>query len=282
MTSTLSGLRIVITGANTGIGRVTAEVLAGKGATLVLAGRSEERTAPVVEAITKAGGTARFIRLDLGDLRQVDEVGHALAAGDEPVDILINNAGLAGARGLTNDGFELAFGTNHLGHFLLTEHLLPKLRASSYGGRIVNVASRAHLRAAGIPWGDLRRSTPSTTGLPEYGVSKLANVLHAKDLATRPENGGILAVSLHPGVIASDVWREVPSPLRWVMKLFMKSNEEGAETTLHCATAPREQLENGGYYVDSARGSESAVARDAALPGELRRRSEEWLASYRR
>jgi hypothetical protein len=66
------------------------------------------------------------------------------------------------------------------------------------------------------------------------------------------------------------------------MKLFMKSNEEGAETTLHCATAPREQLENGGYYVDSARGSESAVARDAALPGELRRRSEEWLASYRR
>src|SRR6516225_5809335 len=113
----LAGKWFVITGANTGIGRVTAEKLAERGAEVTLACRSEEKTLPVLDAIRAAGGKADFDRLDLADLPSVRASADRLAARGRPLDVLVANAGLAGPRGLTKDGFELIFGTNHLGHF---------------------------------------------------------------------------------------------------------------------------------------------------------------------
>ncbi len=135
----MSPLNIVITGANTGIGRVTAEKLAKDGAHVILACRSRERPQPVLDAI---GDKAEFLALHLSDFDSVRACAKTLLDRGEPIHVLINKAGFAGAHGLTKQGFELTFGTNHLGPFLLTTLLLPLLRKET-PSRIVNVASRA-------------------------------------------------------------------------------------------------------------------------------------------
>lgn len=265
----LSGRFIVLTGANTGIGRATAESLAARGATLVLACRTEERTRPVFDAIRARGvGEAQFVPLDLGDFASTRACAERIAAIDRPIDVLINNAGLAGKRGATKDGFEIAFGTNHLGHFLLTMLLLPRLRAAR-GARIVNVASQAHYDAKGIDFEAVTKPTRSITGLPEYAVSKLANVLFTREVARRIGASGIHSYALHPGVVASDAWRRVPWPIRPLMKLAMISSEEGAKTTLYCATSPEVADADGRYY-DKCREKEPAkLALDDALGRRL-------------
>jgi len=111
----LAERKIVVTGANTGIGRATAEQLAARGASAILAWRSEDKTRPVLESIRAAGGDASFVRLDLGSFASAREAAKRVLASGAPIDVLINNAGLAGGRGVTADGFELTFGTNHLG-----------------------------------------------------------------------------------------------------------------------------------------------------------------------
>lgn len=197
-----------------------------------------------------------------------------LATGD-PLHILINNAGLAGQRGQTKSGFELAFGTNHLGHFLLTDLLLERLRESA-PARVVTVSSMSHYDADGIDFDAVCRPTKSMTGLPEYSVSKLANLLFTEELARRLEGTGVTTYALHPGVIASDVWRGVPWPFRSVMKLFMKSVQDGAKTTLYCATSPEVADESGHYYDKSRRKEPSAVA-TPELAAVLWKRSVEWV-----
>jgi dehydrogenase/reductase SDR family protein 13 len=265
----LSGTTFLITGANTGIGRATAAELAGRGGRVVLACRSEEKTRPVIDEIVSTTGNSEvdFLSLDLADL---DSVRAAAAQVDEPVHVLLNNAGIAGQRGQTTQGFELAFGINHLGHFLFTNLLLDRVREGN--GRVVNVSSQSHYDAKGIDWEALRRPTKSVTGLPEYAVSKLCNVLHAQELARR----GVPAASLHPGVIASDVWRRVPLPVRVLMKLFMKSTEDGARTSLLCATTP--DLQSGAFYSDEKEKAPSELA-TPALAAELWERSEAWVAA---
>jgi NAD(P)-dependent dehydrogenase (short-subunit alcohol dehydrogenase family) len=197
-----------------------------------------------------------------------------LETGD-PLHVLIANAGLAGQRGLTKDGFERTFGVNHLGHFLLIELLLDRLKESA-PSRIVIVASRAHTRAGGIDFDALTKPTVTTTGFPEYGVSKLANVLHAKELARRLEGTGVTTYALHPGVIASDVWRKVPWPIRPLMKLFMKTSEEGAATSIYCATAPELETKSGRYYDECREREPAPLANDAGLARELWDRSVTW------
>jgi retinol dehydrogenase 12 len=193
----LAGKVVLVTGANTGIGRVTAEELARRGAKVYLACRSEEKTRPVLDGIRSNGGIAEFISLDLGDLASVRSAAVKFLATGDPLHVLVNNAGLAGTRGLTKDGFEITFGVNHLGPFLLTQLLLPVLRATA-PARIVNVASKAHYEAKGIDFDALRTSTVSVTGLPEYAVSKLSNVLFTKELARGKAGAGVTSYSLHP------------------------------------------------------------------------------------
>jgi len=181
------GTRVaLITGANTGIGRVTAIELAREGFRLFLAGRSLERTRPVLEEISamRAGATPEFLPLDLGDLNSVRACAEAFLARRQPLHLLINNAGLAGARGLTSSGFELAFGVNHIGHFLLTMLLLPRLKTSA-PARVVTVASRAHRRTGGIDWEAVHRPTATLLAVREYATSKLANILFSAELGRR-------------------------------------------------------------------------------------------------
>jgi retinol dehydrogenase 12 len=271
---------ILITGANTGIGKATAQALAAGGHTLYLACRSEDKTRSAIDEITAAtgNGAVHFLPLDLGSLASVRECAAAFVALDAPLDVLVNNAGVAGQRGVTEDGFELTFGTNHLGHFLLTNLLLDKLKESA-PSRIVNVSSRSHYDAKRIDWDALRQPTKGMTALGEYAVSKLANVLFTQELARRLEGTGVTAYALHPGVIASDIWeRRLPivAPLlRPITRLVMRSTEDGAKTSVWCATAPELADQSGRYYDDCKEKAPSGVA-TPALAAELWERSEAW------
>ncbi len=269
---------MIVTGANTGLGRVTAEQLCLRGARVHLAGRSKEKTLPVVEAIRAAGGDAEFMALDLADLASVRRAAEDFLVSGERLDVLVNNAGIAGAHGLTKQGFELTFGTNHLGPFLFTTLLLPRLRATA-PSRIVNVSSRGHYRAPGIDWEAQRRPTATTTAFPEYCVSKLCNVLFTRELARGRAGDGVHSYALHPGGVATDVWREVPWGIRHVMKLFLLSNEQGARTQLWCATSPEVADHDGRYYDDRKERKPSRLAEDPQLAHTLWEKSEAWTAS---
>jgi dehydrogenase/reductase SDR family protein 13 len=273
----LDGRTFLVTGANSGIGRETVLELAGRGARVFLANRSEHKTRPVMDEITvQTGNTAlEFLSLDLGDLASVRACAHEFLDRGEPLHGLINNAGLAGQRGMTDSGFELAFGTNYVGPFLLTALLLDRLRASARA-RIVNVSSIGHYRAEGIDYDAVRQPTKSRTGLPEYSVSKLGNVLHTQELARRLKGDQVTTYSLHPGAIATDVWRRVPWPVRPLIKLRMRSPAEGAKTSLYCATSPDVAAESGHYYDDCRRKEPSPVA-TPQLSAELWDRSIAWV-----
>lgn len=274
----LAGKTFVITGANTGIGAATARELARRGGRVVLACRSKGKTDPVLATITRESGAeaARFVSLDLGDLSSVRSAARELLSTEPRIDVLLNNAGVAGQRGFTKDGFELSFGTNHLGHYLLTRLLLERLEQSAKS-RIVNVSSKAHYRARGIDFAAVRRPTKSITGLPEYAVSKLANVLFTRELARRLEGKGVTTYAVHPGVIASDAWRRMPWPIRPAIKLAMKSVEEGAQTSIHCATSAVVAEVSGRYWDDCTERRPSRVARDDALARELWEKSAQWV-----
>ncbi|HET6963627.1 MAG TPA: SDR family oxidoreductase [Acidimicrobiales bacterium] len=277
MTSELAGRTVLVTGANSGIGRATAVELARMGARVHLAGRSAERTRPVLDEIDSAAGPGRaaFLPLDLGDLDSVRACAEQFLATGEPLHVLVNNAGLAGQRGLTASGFELAFGTNHVGHFLLTSLLTPQLCASA-PARVVTVASVAHYQAGGIDWEAVRRPTRSLTGTPEYAVSKLANVVFSAELSRRLEGTGVTTYSVHPGAIASNIWKRVPWPVRPVMKrMFMRTPEEGTRTSVYCASDPDLVGQTGRYYDACAPRPPSRAATDE-LAAELWRRSAEW------
>jgi retinol dehydrogenase 12 len=274
----LTGKRILITGANTGIGKETARALAARGAAITMACRSESKTQPVIDELRRSTGNDAidFAALDLADLASVRSCAQRIRDGGAPVHVLINNAGLAGPRGLTKDGFELTFGTNHLGHFLFTTLLLPLLETSP-GARIVNVSSASHYQATSIDWDAQRRTTRSRTGISEYQVSKLANVLFTKELARRIPADRVSAYALHPGVIASDIWsRAIPRPIAWLITRFMKSTADGAKTSIYCATAPELAGKSGHFYTDSKEKAPSRLANDESLAKELWQRSEEW------
>jgi NAD(P)-dependent dehydrogenase (short-subunit alcohol dehydrogenase family) len=275
----MKGRVCIVTGANTGIGEVTARELARMGAHVLLACRSEDKTAPVVAAIRKQTGNdaVEFVPLDLGSLASVRRCVEAFLARDLPLHVLVNNAGLGGQRGVTEDGFELHFGVNHLGHFLLTVLLRDRLVRSA-PARVVHVASKAHFQASGIDFERVRGGTRSLTGMPEYAVSKLANVLFSAELSKRLEGTRVSSYSLHPGVVASDIWRRIPFFVRPLVTAFMISTEEGARTSLHCATAPDAQEQTGLYWDRCEPRNPSKPARDAALAAELWARSEAFVA----
>lgn len=273
----LAGRIALITGANTGIGRVAALELARRGARVFLACRSEARTRAVIDEIaTTTSAQATWLPLDLGDFDAVRRCADAFLAQDLPLHLLVNNAGLAGERGLTASGFEPAFGVNHMGHFLLTRLLTERL-VQSAPARVVTVASRAHTRVSGIDWDAVRRPPGSPLCAMEYCASKLANVLFSAELHRRLAGKGVSTYSLHPGVVGSDFWRRFPAWMQPIMRLFMISSEAGARTLIHCSTdAAIEQ--SGSYYSDCRAVAPSRAARNDALARELWKKSEQWIA----
>lgn len=279
--SRLSGRSFLVTGANSGIGRAMAEALAADGGRVILAGRSAERMRPVLERIRQrdSGAAVEFLHLDVADLASVRRAASAVLGDGRPLDVLMNNAGVASTNALSRDRFDLTYATNHIGPFLLTALIRPVLVQAAQG-RIVNVSSAAHLRAPPIDWSLLeRRPAPRRSGFPDYAVTKLMNVLHAKELARRMAGTRVTTYSLHPGAVRSNIWRALPLPLQWVLKPFMLSNEDGAKTPLYCATAPELATVSGRYYDKSREAACNPLADDPALAAELWARTEAAIAS---
>ncbi|MBX3130972.1 MAG: SDR family NAD(P)-dependent oxidoreductase [Polyangiaceae bacterium] len=278
----LEKLTMAITGANTGIGRANLLALAARrvGRLIVLA-RSAERTQPVIDELEAKHPecAVHFVPLDLGSLAAVRRAADAVLELDFTIDVLINNAGIAGVQGQTSDGFELAWGTNHVGHYLLTEKLLPLVKRSS-AGRIVIVASRAHYRAKGIDWDAVTQTTRTLSAFPEYCVSKLANVLHASELARRLAGTTVTTYSVHPGGVASDIWSRRLGGFAALLRPFLITNEEGAKTQLRCETDPQLNRETGLYYEKERAKVPSRLALDETLQAELRARSDEWVRPF--
>jgi retinol dehydrogenase-12 len=273
----MNGRVVLITGANTGIGQVTASTLAQRGAEVYIACRSRAAGETAAQRIRAAGGNVTLLSLDLGDLASVRACAADFLARGRPLHVLLNNAGVGGARGITKSGFELAFGVNHLGHFLLTQLLLPRLREAEHA-RVVTVASKVHYRVKRIDWDVLQRPTRGLTAIDEYAVSKLANVLFSAELSRRLAGSQVKTYALHPGVIASDVWRTVPQPFRALLTLPMKSVEQGADNSIYLASSPEVADESGRYYHDRSARAPSPLASDVGLAGELWTRSEAWTS----
>lgn len=283
MTISLQGRTVLITGANTGIGRATAAELAAMGARVFFACRSEAKTKPVMDELAAKTGNRdlHFLELELSDLDSVKRCADAFLARGEPLHVLVANAGLARVKALTKQGFEMTFGVNHLGHFLLTLLLRPALERGA-PARVVVVASRAHERKkTPIDYATLRAPSRHFTGWPDYQVSKLANVLFVKELARRWDAGKVRSYAVHPGVIASDIWRIVPWPLRPLFTSSMRSVEEGCRASVHCASAPELAEHNGRYYDEDGRERPcNPLAEDPALGAELWDKSLEWVKPW--
>ena len=270
----------VVTGANTGIGRAAVEQLADAGAArIVIASRSREKTEPVLAMLAQKGVETAFVQLELDDLASVRRAADELLAQDWTIDVLMNNAGVAGVQGITKDGFELAFGTNHLGHYLWTQKLLPLVERAEQG-RIVNVSSTGHYRAPGIDWDAVRETSRSFSAFPEYCVSKLCNVLHASALGRQLAGTKVTTYSLHPGGIASDIWKRRLGAFAVLLRPFLDTVEKGARTQVRCAVAPELAAETGLYYDDQKPKRPAKLALDEALRDELVARSEEWVRPF--
>ena len=278
MPQALSQKTFIVTGANTGIGRVTTTQLARRGARVICACRNPEKADVAIAEIARAtdNRSLEVTRLDLADFASVRACADDILARHIPIHGLINNAGVLGRGGQTGDGFELVFATNHLGHYLLTRLLLDHLIASS-PARIVNVSSIAHFQTKAIDWAALRQPTQSRMTMSEYAVSKLANVLFTKELARRLEGTGVTTYAVHPGGVATDIYRNLPRPMRWALTRIMMTPEKGAASSLRCATAPELARDTGLYYdADGQEKPPSPLAEDADLARTLWAKSAAW------
>ena len=253
----LEGKTVVITGANTGIGKVTALDMSKRGAKVVILCRDMERAeaaAAEVRDVTK--GEVICHRLDLADLASVRECAEQLGNSLDKIDVLINNAGIMACPQMkTKDGFEMQLGTNHIGHFLLTNLLMPQLKKAAPSARIVNVSSMAH-KPGRMNWDDLHYENTPYHRFTAYSQSKLANILFTKELARKGEGSGVTAYALHPGVIATDLGRHMEDMNCFTKMIWrcsshlIKTPDSGANTTIYCAIEPSLAEHNGKYYSD--------------------------------
>lgn len=279
----MSGKTCVVTGANSGIGFITARELARRNADVTLVCRNEQKGRAAQDEIRKA--VDRDTRLELADFASLDAVQDLALRlrAQPPIDVLVNNAGLmATERSETVDGFEYTFAVNHLAPFLLTNLLLDRLRERGEA-RIVNVASRAHSRVD-LDLDDLQ-SEKSFGGWNAYCRSKLCNVLFSAELARRIDGTGVTSNALHPGVIASGFGRENRGLWKWAMmlaRIAMVSPEEGAKTQIHLATSDEVRGTNGAYFVDAKPAATSAQGADPELARKLWEASEKLVELSRR
>ena len=252
----LSGTRVVVTGATSGLGLEASRMLAVAGADVVLVGRDAFKGAGVVRQISdlQPSGSVHFEQIDLASLEAVATGAARLVAEGKPIDILINNAGIMAPpkRLATKDGFEAQFGTNHLAHFALTGHLLPLLRQAA-APRVISVASLAALFGR-IDFDDLQAER-GYQDMRVYGQSKLANLLFINELARRSAAGGwgITALAAHPGLSRTSLFKKTPDEMgladrlgRIFSPLFSQSAADGALPLVAAATDP--SARPGDYY----------------------------------
>jgi NAD(P)-dependent dehydrogenase (short-subunit alcohol dehydrogenase family) len=251
-----SGRIAVVTGATAGLGLETARVLAQHGATVVLAGRDQAKTSAAADLIraTRSSATVETVEMDLASLESVRTAAAELVARFPKLDLLINNAGvMMPPYGLTKDGFELQFGTNHLGHFALTGLLLSSLLTVP-GSRVVTVSSNGH-RAGRMNFADLQ-SAKHYQKMAAYGRSKLANLMFTYELQRRLEaaRAQTIALAAHPGTARTDLTRHLSGIAQGAMSprfgtlnsWFIQDGSMGALPTLRAATDP--EAIGGTYY----------------------------------
>jgi NAD(P)-dependent dehydrogenase (short-subunit alcohol dehydrogenase family) len=238
-----TGRTAVITGANTGLGYETAAALAAKGAHVVLAVRNLDKGKDAADRIAAAspGAQVQLQELDLTSLESVRAAAEQLKANYDAVDLLINNAGvMMTPKSTTKDGFELQFGTNHLGHFAFTGLLLDRVLATP-GSRVVTVSSTAHRFVRGIRFDDLQWERDYSRARA-YGQSKLANLMFTYELQRRLAGTNSIAVAAHPGGANTELGRNTPAPIRIVFDvlgpLLIQGADMGALPTLRAATDP--------------------------------------------
>lgn len=285
----MDGKLAVVTGGNSGIGRAAAEGLARQGAHVVIACRNGSTAAETAKTLTAATGRAvEVVPLDLADLDSVRAAAAEILGRWDRLDVLVNNAGLARTRrGVTKQGFETTFGVNYLGHVLLTELLLDRLRASA-PSRIVMVGAHAHhLVRSGLDFGDLQSERSYRTMLA-YGRSKLAAMYYTTALAERLDGSGVTVNGMHPGVVntnfavslgATPVTRRLLTSAYAVARHFMRSPEKGADTVVWLASSPEAEGVTGGYFVDRKPAEVSQAARDRDAARRLWTETERMLAS---
>jgi NAD(P)-dependent dehydrogenase (short-subunit alcohol dehydrogenase family) len=256
----------IVTGANSGIGKVTAMALAQQGAHLIMVCRSPQKTEPVrQEIIEKTGnGLVDVFYCDFGIQAQIRKVCDEIKAKFERVDVLVNNAGFIakGYREITQDGFEKTLAVNHLGYFMMT-NLLGDLLKAAPSARIVNVSSEAH-RFTKFEANNLQLEK-GYSAIKAYALSKLCNVLFTKELAKRLQGTNIITNCLHPGGVGTNFASDSTPLFKFIFKIgkyFLISPEKGAETSIFLATAPEAGNYNGEYFDKKAVKKTSSDARN--------------------
>jgi NAD(P)-dependent dehydrogenase (short-subunit alcohol dehydrogenase family) len=260
VTADMTGKTVLITGGNAGLGLETAVALAAAGAEVTItsrdAGRGEAARTDIVERAGVDADRVEVMALDLASTASIRSFAEAYLAGHPRLDVLVNNAGLIlSERTTTEDGFETTFGVNHLGHVLLTELLLDRLKESA-PARIVVVASEAHKFALdGLKFDDLQCERHFFS-YRVYGRSKLANILFTRALAKRLEGTGVTVNAVHPGSVATRFARDgdtafVTALSTYVARPFSRTPEEGARTQVHVASAPELADVSGAYFCNS-------------------------------
>ncbi|KAL3743028.1 hypothetical protein ACJRO7_018351 [Eucalyptus globulus] len=276
-----TGLTAIVTGANSGIGMETVRVLALRGVHVVMAVRKVDAGSSAKEAILEELPSAKIdvMELDLSSMESVRKFASDYQSSALPLNLLINNAGvMACPFTLSQDNIELQFATNHLGHFLLTNLLLDLMKKTSQEsnteGRIIILSSEAHRFAdrEGIRFDKINNESEYGS-LQAYAQSKLANILHANELARRLKEEGvqITANSLHPGGIATNLFRHngILNVLASLGKLFLKNVPQGAATTCYLALHPQVKGVSGEYFMNSNKAKASSLAQDAELGKKL-------------
>ncbi len=270
----------LITGPTSGIGYVTAIELSKKGFDLILVARNEAKVRELQNVIGDKVKTD-YVSCDLSSIASVKRAVEEIKARYTKIDVLINNAGLiVQNRENSVDGIEVTFATNHLGPFILTTGLIDLLKAA-HKARIVNVASEAHFFA----FFDIDKlvNPPSYNDLIVYGRSKLANILFSNELAERLQLHGITSNSLHPGTVASSFGGNGNGLTATFMRLFrpfLKTMEQGAETSIYLATSPAVENVTGLYFVGHKRGRSSSISKSPQIAKALWKLSEDLVAGY--
>lgn len=281
----MTGKVVAITGANTGIGRATAEALAGMGASVFVCGRNKSKLENAAAAIKSKANTDRvqtFVA-DLSNMEEVKGLAKAISESTERLDVLINNAGIAvNRREETVDGFELVFAVNYLAPFLLTKELLPLLKASA-PSRVVTVCSALHASVKDIDLDDLQ-SKKSFKWDAAYNRAKLAGILFSNTLARRLDGTGVTSNSLHPGVVATDFGSDgdLGGFTGWmfcIAKWFLPGAAAGAKTSVFLASSPELTQTSGRYFEKCKEKQPSQLALDEALGEQLWSVTEKLLAS---
>ena len=262
----------IVTGANVGIGRVTALELAKTGASVVMVCRNRDKGESAASEIRRASGN-QSVQLLVGDLSSQDEIRDIAGEFREKfgaLHVLVNNAGgLIPTRQVTPDGVEKTFATNHLGYFLFTNLLLDLLKKSA-PARIVNVSSDMH-RVARLDFGNLQGER-NYAQFQAYALSKLANLLFTYELARRLDGTRVTVNALHPGAIKSNFYNNSGSLLSFSSTLFgwaLRSPEKGAETVVYLATSPDVSSITGRYFKDKKMIASSKTSMDVAAQARL-------------